>query len=149
MDSFRLASRFLGGDTERGQGAATAGSPPAARSAVYGKARGGRSRSYDRPAGTGCGTRSHMTKLAGTERERMLDVFAQSDAIHRLEGFEPTALRKQFDQAVLDGLATNALPTRPEPFFRTFNAFTAGGRLSARRSFRLTCSGSSPRAARP
>lgn len=48
-----------------------------------------------------------MAKLKGAERQRMLDVFAQSDAIHRLEGFEPTALREQLDRAVLDGLATN------------------------------------------
>lgn len=49
-----------------------------------------------------------MGKLQGEERRRMLDVFGQSDAIHRLEGFEPTALRKALDQAVLDGLVTNA-----------------------------------------
>jgi len=47
-------------------------------------------------------------KLEGAERQRMLDVFAQSDAIHRLEGFEPTELVRQLDQAVLDGLTTNA-----------------------------------------
>lgn len=49
-----------------------------------------------------------MAKLQGAERRRMLDVFAQSDAIHRLEGFESTALGRALDQAVLDGLATNA-----------------------------------------
>ena len=49
-----------------------------------------------------------MAKLQGAERQRMVDVFAQSDAIHRLEGFVPTVLRKVLDQAVLDGLVTNA-----------------------------------------
>lgn len=49
-----------------------------------------------------------IAKLQGAERQRMLKVFAQSDAVHWLGGFEPTALPKQLDRAVLDGLATNA-----------------------------------------
>jgi hypothetical protein len=49
-----------------------------------------------------------MAKLQGAERARALDVIAQSDVIHRFEGFEPTELVKQLDQAVLDGLATHA-----------------------------------------
>lgn len=49
-----------------------------------------------------------MAKLEGAERQWMLDVFAQSDAIHRFEGFERSEMREHLDQAVLDGLATNA-----------------------------------------
>lgn len=49
-----------------------------------------------------------MAKLQGAERARALDVIAQSDAINRLEGFEPTELRKALDQVVLDGLSTHA-----------------------------------------
>lgn len=48
-----------------------------------------------------------MTKLVSAWRKRMLDKFARPDAIHRVKGFEPTALRKQVDRAVLDVLATN------------------------------------------
>lgn len=49
-----------------------------------------------------------MAKLQGVERARALDVIAQSDAIHRFEDFEPTELRQELDQAVLDGLVTHA-----------------------------------------
>jgi hypothetical protein len=69
-----------------------------------------------------------MAKLEGAERQRMLDAFAQSDAIHRLEGFEPTELRKQLDQAVLDGLATN----RKRPVLAAWAAGSAASMMPTR-----------------
>ena len=41
-------------------------------------------------------------------RDQMLAVFAQVDAIHRLEGFEPTQLQKRLRKAILDGRVTSA-----------------------------------------
>ena len=35
-----------------------------------------------------------MTKQEGAEWQRMLDVTAQSDAVHRVEGFDSTTLHK-------------------------------------------------------
>jgi hypothetical protein len=40
--------------------------------------------------------------------ENMLAVFAQVDAIHRLEGFEPTELQRRVRIAILDGRVTSA-----------------------------------------
>ena len=40
--------------------------------------------------------------------ENMLAVFAQIDAIHRLEGFEPTELQKRVRIAIPDGRVTSA-----------------------------------------
>ena len=40
--------------------------------------------------------------------ETTLDVFAQVDAIHRLEGFEPTELQKRVRIAILEGRVTSA-----------------------------------------
>ena len=37
-----------------------------------------------------------------------LDVFAQVDAIHRIEGFEPTELQQQIRAAILAGSITSA-----------------------------------------
>ena len=47
---------------------------------------------------------------AGTRsgRDQMLAVFAQVDAIHRLEGFEPTDLQKRLRRAILEGRVTSA-----------------------------------------
>ncbi len=47
---------------------------------------------------------------AGTRsgRDQMLAVFAQVDAIHRLEGFEPTELQKRVRIAILEGRVTSA-----------------------------------------
>lgn len=52
-------------------------------------------------------------KASGAERAQALDTIVQSDAIHRFEDFEPTELRKQLDQAVLDGFATCSRGHRP------------------------------------
>lgn len=46
--------------------------------------------------------------LDGTERQRVLDAIQQSEAIHRIEGLEPTPMRRLICRAVLDGLATSA-----------------------------------------
>ena len=46
--------------------------------------------------------------LEGKERERMLEEFAQVDAINQLEGFEPDEFMQQLRQAILDGVATSA-----------------------------------------
>ena len=40
--------------------------------------------------------------------ETTLDVFAQVDAIHRLEGFEPTELEMRLRRAILEGRVTSA-----------------------------------------
>lgn len=77
-----------------------------------------------------------MAKLQGAERQRMLEVFAQSDAIHRLEGFEPTELVKALDQAVLDGLATNAQIAEELQAYITAHR-TTDGFLESRPWFRI------------
>ena len=51
---------------------------------------------------------------AGTRsgHDQMLAVFAQVDAIHRLEGFEPTDLQKRLRRAILEGRVTSAQAAR-------------------------------------
>ena len=41
-----------------------------------------------------------------------LDVFAQVDAIHRIEGFEPTELQQRIRAAILAGRITSAQAAR-------------------------------------
>lgn len=77
-----------------------------------------------------------MAKLQGAERARVLDAIAQSDAIHRLEGFEPTELRQELDQAVLDGLATNAQIAEELQAYITAHR-TTDGFLESRPWFRI------------
>ena len=49
-----------------------------------------------------------MAEREDVDRRQMLDVFEQVDAIHRIEGFEPTELQRRVRAAILEGRVTSA-----------------------------------------
>lgn len=67
-----------------------------------------------------------MAKLEGVERANALSVFAQVDAIHRIEDMEPTELQKQLRQAILDGVVTSAQAAKEMSAYAAANGSLKG-----------------------
>ncbi len=58
------------------------------------------------------GLTAEVQGTASPDSDQMLAVFAQVDAIHRIEGFEPTELQRRIRAAILAGRITSAQAAR-------------------------------------